>query len=59
MKGDIIYGEILRMSRPCNTEHDNLKNAVCETIHVNAQWQDAQDVSDNAKCKAKTTDLYR
>jgi hypothetical protein len=41
-------------AKPANesTEHDNLKNAVYDTIR-------AQDVSDIARCKAKTTDIYR
>ena len=41
-------------AKPANesTEHDNLKNAIYETIC-------AQDVSDTARCKAKTTDIYR
>ena len=41
-------------AKPANesTEHDNLKNAIYETIR-------AQDVSDTARCKAKTTDIYR
>ena len=41
-------------AKPANesTEYDNLKNAIYETIR-------AQDVSDTARCKAKTTDIYR
>ena len=35
-----------------STEHDNLKNAVYETIS-------SQDVSDTARCKAETADIYR
>lgn len=41
-------------AKPANesTQHDNLKNAVCETIC-------AQDVSNIARSEAKTTDVYR
>ena len=41
-------------AKPANesAKHDNLKNAICEAIC-------AQDVSDIARCKAKTTDIYR
>ena len=41
-------------AKPANesTEHDKLKNAVCETIR-------AQDVTDITRSKAKTADIYR